>query len=350
MKRRRAAVLILGAGPAGCAAAITARLAGLSVVLLEAHAAPRAQPGETLHPGVEPIFRQLGVWEALVAERFPRQRGLWREGENGARVFEPYGYDTHGPWLGFQADRVRLGGLLRARAVALGGKIIRVARVDAVLRGESAVAGVRAEGCEYHASAVLDATGRQAWLAEKLGLLAERLEPAQRVRFGWKNEERPELDGQPLFRQRADGWDWLAPLGEGRCAWATLRRTAAGGGTDYAWRIFRACAGPGYFLLGDAACLMDPSAANGVLRALMSGICAAHFIAAAQPPAAADAYRRWIAELFDRSYTEWKTASGGRGLERLVGGAISKSSTVPQASRGIGDLEIAAPRSGVPVR
>ena len=161
MKRRRAAVLILGAGPAGCAAAITARLAGLSVVLLEAHAAPRAQPGETLHPGVEPIFRQLGVWEALVAERFPRQRGLWREGENGARVFEPYGHDTHGPWLGFQADRVRLGGLLRARAVALGGKIIRVARVDAVLRGESAVAGVRAEGCEYHASAVLDATGRQ---------------------------------------------------------------------------------------------------------------------------------------------------------------------------------------------
>ena len=47
---------------------------------------------------------------------------------------------------------------------------------------------------------------------------------------------------------------------------------------------------------------MDPSAANGVLRALMSGIYTAHLIAAA------GAYRRWIAELFDGSFTEWKTA------------------------------------------
>ncbi len=169
------------------------------------------------------------------------------------------------------------------------------------------------EGCDYRASAVLDATWRHAWLAEKLGLFAERQEPAQRVRFGWKKEEQPELDGQPLFRQRADGWDWCAPLGDGRCAWAKLRRTSAGGGIDYAWRIFRACAGPGYFLLGDAACLMDPSAANGVLRALLSGICAAHLIATAQPAAAADAYQRWIAELFDRSFAEWKTAAGNSG-------------------------------------
>ena len=310
MKRRRADVLILGGGPAGCAAAITARQAGMSVVLIEVQAAPRAQPGETLHPGVEPIFRQLGVWEALVAQGFPRHRGLWREGENGKRIFEAYGHDEHGPWLGFQADRGRLGGLLRARVTGLGGKIIRVARVDAVLGGESAVAGVRAGGCDYRASAVLDATGRHAWLAKKLGLIAERLEPAQRVRFGWKKEERPELDAQPLFHQRADGWDWLAPLGEGRCAWAKLRRTSAGVGIDYAWRIFRECAGAGYFLLGDAACLMDPSAANGVLRALLSGICAAHLLTTAQPPAAAGAYRRWIAELFDRSHAEWKTASG----------------------------------------
>ena len=313
MKRRRADVLILGAGPAGCAAAIAARQAGMSVVLLEAQAAPRAQPGETLHPGVEPIFRQLGVWEALVRQGFHRQRGLWREGENGARVFESYGRDEHGPWLGFQVDRVRLSELLRARVAGLGGKNVRVARVDAVLAGAFGVSGVHAEGCYYGASVVLDATGRHAWLAQKLGLLAERLEPAQRVRFGWKREARPELDGQPLFRQRADGWDWLAPLGDGRCAWAKLRRTSAGGGMDYAWRIFRACAGDGYFLLGDAACRMDPSAANGVLRALLSGICAAHLIATAQPAVAAEAYRRWIAELFDRSHAEWKAASGSRG-------------------------------------
>ncbi|HTO82800.1 MAG TPA: FAD-binding protein, partial [Methylomirabilota bacterium] len=57
----RADVLILGAGPAGCAAALCARQAGLVTVMLEAQAEVRPAPGETLHPGVEVIFRQLNV-------------------------------------------------------------------------------------------------------------------------------------------------------------------------------------------------------------------------------------------------------------------------------------------------
>ena len=76
---------------------------------------------------------------------------------------------------------------------------------------------------------------------------------------------------------------------------------------DATWRIFRACAGPGYFLMGDAACYMDPSAANGVLRAMMSGIYAAHLAAAVtkkrtDPVGASQEYRRWVSELFDKTY------------------------------------------------
>ena len=44
---------MVGAGPGGCATAITAASQGLRVCLLDAADFPRARPGETLHPGVD---------------------------------------------------------------------------------------------------------------------------------------------------------------------------------------------------------------------------------------------------------------------------------------------------------
>src|ERR1043166_1085718 len=93
-------LLILGAGPAGCAAAISALQSGMNVALLEAQGSPRLLPGETLHPGVEPIFKQLGIWDSLLEHRFHRHRGIWRESDTRNRIFEPYGSDDNGSWLG----------------------------------------------------------------------------------------------------------------------------------------------------------------------------------------------------------------------------------------------------------
>ena len=298
-------LLILGAGPSGCAAAICALQSGMTVALLETQAAPRPSPGETLHPGVEPIFRQLGVWDSIVQCHFHRHRGIWRE-SGGLRVFEPYGSDQHGPWLGFQVDRAQLNRILRARVADLGGSITHVAHLVGVLKNQDAVSGVRAGGQTFDARFVLDATGRHSWLADKLGLIAEKQSPTQRLRFGWSKDDLPELDAQPLFRQRKDGWHWLCPLGDGRCAWVELRHGPSSWGSEYTCRIYRDCAGPGYFLLGDAACLMDPSAANGVLRALMSGMYAMHLISVvvqrvATPLQAASGYKQWIGDWFDHA-------------------------------------------------
>jgi 2-polyprenyl-6-methoxyphenol hydroxylase-like FAD-dependent oxidoreductase len=303
-------LLILGAGPAGCAAAISALQSGMNVALLEAQASPRLLPGETLHPGVEPIFKQLGIWDSLLEHRFHRHRGIWHESDNGDRVFEPYGSDEYGSWLGFQVDRFQLNEILRTRVANLGGKVVRVAHIDDLLYEGAAVTGVCANDCRFAARFVLDATGRHCWLANRLDLIPEKLQATQRVRFGWTNETLPELAGQPLFRQRTEGWDWFAPLGDGRCAWAKLRLTSAGDGMDFTWRVFRECAGQGYFFLGDAACLMDPSAANGVLRALISGIYAVHLITAVCQGTlgsqhAAREYKRWVGEMFDRTITDF---------------------------------------------
>ena len=72
-------VLVLGAGPAGCAAAISARLAGMSVTLLDKRCASHRIPGETLHPGVESLFNSLGVIDEVLAQGFHRHSGIWRD-------------------------------------------------------------------------------------------------------------------------------------------------------------------------------------------------------------------------------------------------------------------------------
>src|SRR5215211_3104392 len=106
-------VAIVGGGPAGSASAIWCARQGLRVVLLEREVFPRHRPGETLPPGVEPIFAQLGVAGA----RFTRHLGTWVTW-SGPRRFDPFGLDSGGPWYGFQAPREQLDRILLDRSEA----------------------------------------------------------------------------------------------------------------------------------------------------------------------------------------------------------------------------------------
>jgi flavin-dependent dehydrogenase len=49
-------------------------------------------------------------------------------------------------------------------------------------------------------------------------------------------------------------------------------------GADVTWRIISPAAGPGFFLVGDAVAVLDPASSHGVLKALMTGMMAAHLI------------------------------------------------------------------------
>lgn len=306
-------IVVLGAGPAGCAAAIAALKKGLRVDLFDCRVSPTRRPGETLHPGLEPIFRQLGVWDAILACGFPRHRGIWREDLSRNRTFAPYGEDGTGPWLGFQADRAKLDVIFRERVEELGGRVVTGVRPYRLL-----CKGGRPIAIDFHsemarANTIFDATGHRPWLPSRLQLDAKTFGPAQRVRFGWDRNAPAELDGQPLFRDRPDGWEWICPLEDGAYAWVELAHTRKHTGLDNTQRIFKRCAGPGYFLLGDAACLLDPSFANGVLRALLSGINAVHlFFAAAgghiSESFASDEYARWMNSMFDH-YTMMRFGS-----------------------------------------
>lgn len=298
-------VLVLGAGPAGCAAGIHARRMGLRVVMLETSASPKASPGETLHPGIEPLLKQLGVFEQVLSSGFPRHRGVWfQEERSGSRRFLPYGEDEDGPWLGFQADRRILQHILQQAAIEAGVELFKSVRPLEVLLKDGRVIGVKANDRCFQANWTLDATGHYAWLTKALALPVNIYSPSLTVRFGWRNETLPELEGQPLFAFREDGWVWQAQIEDHRTAWAELHiGESISSGIDVTWRICHGCAGSGFFLIGDAAAVLDPSSSHGVLRAIMSGMMASHLISSCRnkhldEEHAISTYKAWLAEFF----------------------------------------------------
>jgi len=295
-------ILIVGAGPSGCAAAISARARGFSVALVERSGRARLLPGESLHPGVEPLFKELGVLEDVHTCVLHRHTGIWRFDLNGHGDFEPFGADDSGPWRGFQVNRVGLNQIMRRRALDAGVEWIET-KTSLRARRDDEGWILEYAGEEVRAATLMDATGTRSWLAEQLGLQAEKFGEPQRIRFGWTRTGAAHTDGNPSFTARPHGWEWNAPLGEGRAAWVRLARGGDAGGLDATPRIHRECAGKGWFLLGDAACLTTPVAGNGVLRALMSGIYAIHVHAhvAAETISqeqGAEAYRSWMGALW----------------------------------------------------
>ena len=304
-------LLILGAGPAGCAAAITARRHGLTVRMLEASSRPRRVPGETLHPGIEPLFARLGVGEKISEAGFHRHTGINIEWDSRSH-FEPYGEDASGPWRGFQADRQSLATILVAAAVDAGADLCRPAHpASPVLDGDRLHGIATSDGEKHLARLTIDATGRHAWLARALGIASELRSPSLRATFGWMKKTPADGDREPRLVARPDGWHWIAPLGAERSAWVTLRAcrpqdgsTHPEGGIDVSWRMHRPMTGPGYILAGDAAILLDPASSHGVLRALMSGMLSAEVAAASMngqlnEGSALAAYRSWMEPQFD---------------------------------------------------
>ncbi|MGH9721461.1 MAG: NAD(P)/FAD-dependent oxidoreductase [Bryobacteraceae bacterium] len=82
-------IQVIGGGPAGSAAALSALAAGAGVHIAEKSAAPHHKVcGEFLSPEVEPLLRKLGVWDRFLAEapalirrvrlRFPSIQKNWR--------------------------------------------------------------------------------------------------------------------------------------------------------------------------------------------------------------------------------------------------------------------------------
>lgn len=318
----QADLIILGAGPAGTSAAITAAQASLRVVLIESLQFPRHRPGETLHPGVEPLLRQLGVGEEILDADFVRHEGHFVKW-NGAKKFTQFGRDENGLWQGFQAWRSDFDTILLNRARNLGVKVYQPCRAISPLIKENAVVGIRTSKGDLYGKFLVDAAGGRHWLAKHLNIKIASFTPRLIVRYGyvWGGDIHLCNETPSLVADKR-GWTWTAEVRPGmfhlsRLVFCestgterlfskknqNLFREKAIRGADVTWRVAARSAGDGYFLSGDAASVLDPVSSHGVLKALMSGIMTGYLIAQVKlnklsGAQASKVYNRWVLDWF----------------------------------------------------
>ncbi len=330
-------VVVVGGGPAGSAAAIACATRGLRVVLCERERPGRDRPGETLHPGIEPLLRQLGIADRLAQAVGARHAGIWVEW-GGPRRFEAYGGDACGPWSGVQAWRADFDALLLRRAAEVGVEVRQPCAVTGALMREGTPRGLTTTAGTIAARMLVDASGAARWLGRALNVASPARSPRLIARYGYMEGSCPACDDAPSLVGDASGWTWTARVrpkvyqwtrisfdARSRSDWVPhqlrgLTPCARARGADVTWRIAAEVAGSGWFMVGDAASMLDPTSSHGVLKAIMSGMAAGHLSAAVldgktPAQATAAAYREWL--------TGWFSADAARLAEfyRSLGAA-----------------------------
>src|SRR5262245_20543248 len=220
-------LIVVGAGPAGAAAAIAARNAGLRVTMIEREASPRPRPGEAVHPGVEPLLARLGVRDAVLAANFLRHDGHWVAWAGDDRRFVPFGRDAGGPWRGFQMSRPAFDAIMIEGARSRGARLIRPCRRLAPIVENGSVSGVTTPEATIRARYVVDASGRQRWLARHLGVGDERTGPSRLAWFGYATGSCAVRDDAPAIVSNADGWTWTARVRPGVYQWVRISKSGA---------------------------------------------------------------------------------------------------------------------------
>jgi len=313
-------VVVVGGGPAGSAAAIACATRGLSVVMCERERPGRDRPGETLHPGIEPLLQQLGIADRLADAIGARHPGIWIEW-GGPRRFEAFGGDASGPWTGFQVWRADFDALLLGRARELRVDVRQPCAVTGALMQDGIFHGIETAEGPIAARMAVDASGATRWLGRALDVASPARSPRLIARYGYMEGSCPACDDAPSLVGDASGWTWTALVrpklyqwtrvsfdGPPRSDWTPpqllgLTPRARSRGADVTWRMAGQAAGPGWFMVGDSAAMLDPTSSHGVLKAIMSGMMAGHLIAAvlgARTPAEATAaaYHDWLAGWF----------------------------------------------------
>ena len=170
--------MVLGAGPAGCTFAALRALRGEAVIVFDDDKRPEMLVGESLVPGVVPIFRRLGI-EAEVAAVSTYKPGVTFQSA-GEEVLH-FSFKSVGkllPNYSYNVERPAFDIVLRRRAEELGVQFVSQRAVieadgeDRVLLAkESRTAAGIAEG---DAPFIFDATGRARVLARALEIPTER--------------------------------------------------------------------------------------------------------------------------------------------------------------------------------
>ncbi|HET9981870.1 MAG TPA: FAD-dependent oxidoreductase, partial [Ktedonobacterales bacterium] len=169
-------VAVVGAGPAGSAAATHLARAGWRVVIVDRGVFPRDKPcAESLSPAVEPLLTELGALERVLEDHPARLRGF--------RVYAPNSRSFHGDYAGVRdvtGKSIHETGLVVARlrldaalleAARQAGAVVREGWRLATFAREDAAWRLRpVTGDEIRARLLIAADGVHSTVARRLGL------------------------------------------------------------------------------------------------------------------------------------------------------------------------------------
>jgi flavin-dependent dehydrogenase len=370
-------VLVIGGGPAGCAAAAFLVRLGRSVILLERDRHPRFHIGESLLPANMPILERLGVLEDV------RRIGILKLGadfpaanDQGFNVFRFSNALGSTPSFAFQVKREEFDALLFRHAATLGADAregVRVRELDFSPQGVTAHAE-SADGARHtiRARYVIDATGRDALLGNRLQLRRKHRRHQSAALFAHFRGVQPragENAGNISIYTYEHGWAWMIPLRDGVFSvgivadpWLFKTRREPPG--DFMGRILDGVpgasermvgseiignlhatgnysytcdrlTGPRWIMAGDAGAFVDPIFSTGVFLAMRSAEHAATLVDRTLREPASErklqrAYERevwaglrslsWFIERFNAPATRWLFANPSNtfGMEQAV--------------------------------
>jgi len=299
------ATIIIGGGPAGCAAAICLARSGQSVALLERSRYENQRIGELLPPKARVQLQRLGA-QGVCQGHVPSP-GIVSHWGNSVPYEQDFILNAYGN--GWNLDRRRFDAALAELADWAGADVFPASRVSSISRGERE--RWRLESAQggstrfLSANFLIDATGRARFLARQMGarpVLADRLVAVLStfaLPMDWSGDQRMWLEAAE------NGWWYTAPLPDHRLLVAYITDTdllpPQARTSDFVKPYFRqaiqsrlglpdgieptACtlvsaasycldqiAGDGWAAAGDAAMSWDPLSGTGITKALESGI------------------------------------------------------------------------------